>query len=131
LDGSIEPVEAADVTLVALPLPPVEPVPVEEPLVLDEMDGVLLVPEGPVVPLVAVPVPVVPVEAVPPVLVGTVPTGVDDEVPAGEAGAVGSVGVADEVPSALGVETGVDVTGAGLAGSVRLGGVPGPYSVLS
>lgn len=94
----------------------------------------LLVPEVPVpdVPLVALLVPVVPVGAVPVTLVGAVPAGVDDDVPVGEAGALGSVDAMGEVPPALGVEAGVDVTGvaAGLAGSMRLGGVPGPYRVL-
>ena len=132
-DGSIDRVEAAGVTLLVPPLPPVELVLVEEPPVLDEPVEVLLVPELPVVPLLAVPVPVVPVEAVPLVLVGAVLTGVEDAVPVDEAGAVGLVGGADEVPSALGVEEGVDVTGVavGLAGLIRLGGVPGPYSVVS
>ena len=47
--------------------------------------------------------------------------------------ALGSVGVAGEVPSVLDVEPGVVVTGelAGADGSTMLGGVPGPYSVLS
>jgi hypothetical protein len=132
LDGSIEPVDAAGVTLAALLPPLLVPVPVVEPLVLEEPVPVLLVPEVPVVPPVAVPVPVL-VGAVPVELAGVVLTGVDDDVPVDEAGALGSVGVADDVPSALGLEVGAGVTGVavGLTGLPRLGGVPGPYSVLS
>jgi hypothetical protein len=101
--------------------------------VLDEPVPVLLVPEVPVpVEPVEVPVPVEPVDGVPVTLVGAVPDGVDAGVPVVEPGALGSVVAVEEVPSALGVETGVDVTGvaAGLAGSTMLGGVPGPYRVL-
>jgi hypothetical protein len=133
LDGSIEPVDAAGVTLAPLLPPLLVSVPVDEPLVLEEPVPVLLVPEVPVVPPVAVPVPAVLVGAVPVELAGMVLTGVDDDVPVDEAGALGSVGVADDVPSALGLEVGAGVTGVavGLTGLPRLGGVPGPYSVLS
>lgn len=64
---------------------------------------------------------------------GAVPVGVADDVPVVEPVALGSVGVAGEVPSVPDVEPGVVVTGglAGADGSTMLGGVPGPYRVLS
>jgi hypothetical protein len=69
------------------------------------------VPEGLAVPLAA----------------GAVPVDAGDDVPADEV-ELGSVGVAEDVPSVLDVDGGVAVTGpfAGFAGSFRLGGVPGP-----
>jgi len=137
LAGLIDPVEAAGTTLVVFPLPPVElvdPVSPEELPVPDELVPVLLGAEVPVaeVPLLGVEVPVMGVEPVLVTLVGAVPAGVADDVPAVEPGAPGSVGMAPEVPSALLVEAGVDVTGVavGSVGSSTLE-VPVGYSVLS
>ena len=64
--------------------------------------------------------------------VGVVPTGVDDDVPAGESGALGSVDEVSDVPSGLDVDVGVNGTGVavGSLGSTRLSGFPGPYRVL-
>lgn len=75
------------------------------------------------------PVPAVPAGAVVPAGVGVVPVGVGDDVAPVDDGVVGSV---DGVPVAVGVEAGLVVTGvlAGSAGSIRLGGLPGPYRVL-
>ena len=64
--------------------------------------------------------------------VGVVPTGVDDDVPAGESGALGSVDDVSDVPFGLDVDVGVSETGVavGSLGSTRLSGFPGPYRVL-
>lgn len=73
-----------------------------------------------------VPLPV-PVGLVVPLGAGAVPVEVGDDVPVDEV-ELGLVGVAEDVPSVLDVDGGVGVTGAvaGLAGSLRLGGIPGP-----
>ena len=136
MDGSIDPVEVAGVTLVLLPVPPVEllePVLLGEPAVPDELVPVLLGAEVPVaeVPLTGVPVPVVGVDPVAVPLDGAVPAGVDDDVPVVETGALGSAGVAAEVPSGLEVDASRHGRGRRVAGSSRLGGVPGRYRVVS
>jgi hypothetical protein len=135
LDGLIEPVEAAEVTLVALlPVPCVEladPVPVCEPVPEAELVAPVLlgwpVPV-PDVELMGVLVGAAPSDAVLVAPVGVALTGVGDDVPVGDSGALGSVVDVPGVPSVVGVEVGVDVTGVdvGLFGSVRLSGLPGP-----
>jgi hypothetical protein len=91
---------------------------------------VLFVPEVPVPgdPLEAVLPPVELVGAVPVEVVGAVPTGVDDDEPVVETGAVGSGGTLVVLPSELGVEAGVDDPGVdtGFAAPIGLGGFPGP-----
>jgi hypothetical protein len=74
----------------------------------------------------------VPADPVLVTVVGMVPTGVDDDVPAGERGALGSVDEVPDVPSGLDIEVGVDGMGVavGSLGSTRLSGFPGPYRVL-
>jgi hypothetical protein len=140
LDEPIDPVEAAGVTLVDLPLPCVElwePVLPWEPV---DADGlvlpvllVLLVLLGFEVPVAEVELTGMLVWEVPedPVLVtevGVVPTGVDDDVPTGESGALGSVDDVSDVPFGLDVDVGVSETGVavGSLGSTRLSGFPGP-----
>jgi hypothetical protein len=93
-----------------------------------------------VVPAVADPLAVLPLVALPagvPVAVvlvelgGVVLTGVDDGVPAVEAGAFGSaVGVLPAEPGVDAEPEVGDVPLGGVVGSTRLGGVPGPNSVL-
>ena len=90
-----------------LPVPPVEllePVPLGEPAVPDELVPVLLGDEVPVaeVPLTGVEVPVVGVDPVAVTLDGAVPADVEDGAPVLETGALGSAGVAAEVPSRAG-----------------------------
>jgi hypothetical protein len=82
---------------------------------------------------VVVPVCVLPVEGAVLPLAGAVPAGVGDDVPEVEFAALGSVGVAVDVPFVLEVDGGERLTGvfAVPAGSVRLVGAPGPYNVLS
>jgi hypothetical protein len=132
LDGSIDPVEVAEVTLVLLPLPPVElvePAPPGELPVPAELVAVLLGAGVPVeeVPLAEVAFPVVVAAPVGVTLVGAVPAGVVDDVPVLETGALGSVGAAADVPSAPGLEPGVGVTGVavGSVGSSVVGEPPG------
>lgn len=119
-----------------LPVPPVEllePVPLGEPVVPDELVPVLLGDEVPVaeVPLTGVEVPVVGVDPVAVTLDGAVPADVEDGAPVLETGALGSAGVAAEVP--FGLEAGAETTGAavGSAGSSAVGEVPGGYRVVS
>jgi len=76
--------------------------------------------------------PVLPPVAVLP-LVGAVPVDVEDGVPLVELVLLGSLGTAGVVPFAPDAEVGVEPAGElpGLVGSVMLGGLPGPYKVLS
>jgi hypothetical protein len=85
------------------------------------------------VPLVPAPVAVLVEEGVVLAPAAAVPFGVDDAVPVLEPAAVGSAGVAEDVPSAAEEGVAVKVTGelGGPTGSIRLVGAPGPYRVLS
>lgn len=119
-----------------LPVPPVEllePVALDEPAVPGELVPVLVGDEVPVaeVPLTGVAVPVVGADPVAVTLDGAVPADVEDGPLLVETGALGSAGVAAEVPS--GLAAGVELTGAavGSAGSTGVGKVPGGYRVVS